>query len=162
VYLKTANLVCWCQFTRAWLIPWVWIIKLLEHAMKLVVRVLENRIRQESHAKYRAKGKKVYFGFMDLEKAFSRVPRKVMRWAMHKLGVDEWLLSAVMIMYADARTVVRTVCSNSEVSSVGVHQGSGLSCLLFAVVMEVIFREFQVCLRWELLYADGLVMIVGR
>jgi len=46
--------------------------------------------------KFAAKGKKLYFGFMDLEKAFDRVPREVIRWAMHKLGVEEWLVSAVM------------------------------------------------------------------
>ena len=37
------------------------------------------------------KGKKIYFGFVDLEKAFDRVPREVIRWAMRKLGVEEWL-----------------------------------------------------------------------
>jgi len=33
-----------------------------------------------------------------LEKAFDRVPRKVISWAMRKLGVKEWLVSAVMSM----------------------------------------------------------------
>ena len=33
---------------------------------------------------------------MDLEKAFDRVPREVISWAMRKLGVEEWLVSAVM------------------------------------------------------------------
>jgi len=37
------------------------------------------------HEKFRAKGKKLYFGFVDLGKAFDRVPREVIRWAMHKL-----------------------------------------------------------------------------
>ena len=46
--------------------------------------------------KFRAKGKKLYFGFVDLEKAFDRVPREVIRWAMRRLGVEEWLVSAVM------------------------------------------------------------------
>jgi len=41
---------------------------------------------------FRIKGKKLYFGFVDLEKAFDRVPREVIRWAMHKLGVEEWLV----------------------------------------------------------------------
>jgi len=32
---------------------------------------------------------KLYFGFVDVEKAFDRVPTKVIRWAMCKLGVKE-------------------------------------------------------------------------
>jgi len=46
---------------------------------------------------------------VDLEKAFDRVPREMTSWAMRKLGVEEWLLSAVMSMYSGAKTVVRTV-----------------------------------------------------
>jgi len=38
---------------------------------------------------FRVKGKKLHFGFVDLEKAFDRVPREVIRWAVHKLGVEE-------------------------------------------------------------------------
>ena len=33
---------------------------------------------------------------------------------MHKLGVEEWLVSAVMSMYSGAKTVVRTVYGNSK------------------------------------------------
>ena len=46
---------------------------------------------------FRVKGKKLYFGIVDLEKAFDRVPREMIRWAMHKLGVEEWLVYAVML-----------------------------------------------------------------
>ena len=77
-------------------------------------------------------------------------------WAMRKLGVEEWLVSAVMFMYTGAKTVVRTVYHNSrgfEVK-VGMHQGSGLSPLLFVIVMQTISREFRVALPWELIYAD--------
>ena len=45
---------------------------------------------------FRAKRKKLYF-------AFDRVPREVIRWAMRKLGVEEWLVSAVMSMYTGAK-----------------------------------------------------------
>ena len=45
---------------------------------------------------FSVKGKRLYFGFVDLEKAFDRVPREVISWAMRKLGVEEWLVSAVM------------------------------------------------------------------
>ena len=52
---------------------------------------------------------------MDLEKAFDRVPREVISCAMCKLRVPrEWLVSAVMSMYAGAKTVVRTVYGNSK------------------------------------------------
>ena len=110
---------------------------------------------------FRVKGKKLYFGFVDLEKAFDRVPREVISWAMRKLGLEEWLVSAVMSMYTGAKTVVRTVYGNSKVFEVkvGMHQGSGLSPLLFVIVMEAISREFRVALPWELLYADDLAVI---
>ena len=66
-----------------------------------------------------------------------------------------------MSVYIGAKTVVRTVYGNSrgfEVK-VGMHQGSGLSPLLFVIVMEAISREFRVALPWELPYADDLSVI---
>jgi len=60
-------------------------IKLLEHAMKVVKRILKNRIRQQiyiddmqfgfmkgkgTQEKFRAKGKELYFGFGDFGKSF--------------------------------------------------------------------------------------------
>jgi len=57
-------------------------------------------IVREMQEKFRAKRKKLYFGFVDLEKAFDGNPREVIRWAMHKLGVEEWLLLAVMYISA--------------------------------------------------------------
>jgi len=96
-----------------------------------------------------------------LEKAFDRVPREVMRWAMCKLGVEEWLVLAVMFVYTGAKIVVRTVYGHSsgvEVK-VGMHQGSTLSPLLLVIVMEAIAREFRVVLPWEQFYAADLVVI---
>jgi len=116
---------------------------------------------RQMHENFRVKGKKPNFDFVDLKIAFDRVPREVIRWAMRKLGVDEWLVSAVMSMYTGAKTVVRTVYGNSggfEVKD-GMHQGSAMSPLLFVIVMEAISREFRVALPWELLYADDLVVI---
>jgi len=74
---------------------------------------------------------------VDLEKAFDRVPREVIRWAMHKLGDEEWFVLGVMSMYTGLKTVVRTVYGNSNGSEVkvGMHQGSALSPLLFVIVM---------------------------
>ena len=63
---------------------------------------------------FRVKGKKLYFGFVDMEKAVDRVQTEMIRWAVCKLGVKEWLVSAVMSMYTGAKTVVRTVYGNSS------------------------------------------------
>ena len=96
-----------------------------------------------------------------LWKVFDRVRREVISWAMHMLGVEEWLVSAVMSTFSGAKTIVRTVYGNSngfEVK-VGMQQGSALSPLLFVIVMEAISREFRVALQWELLYADDLAVI---
>jgi len=45
---------------------------------------------------------------------------------MHKLGVEEWLVSAVMFMYTGAKTVVITIYGNGNDFEVKVsmHQGS--------------------------------------
>jgi len=43
-----------------------------------------------------------------------RIPREVIRWAMRMLGVEEWLVSAVMTMYTGAKTVVRTAYGSSN------------------------------------------------
>ena len=44
----------------------------------------------------------LYMAFVDLEKAFDRVPRKVIWWALRKLGVEEWIVQLVQGMYANA------------------------------------------------------------
>ena len=69
--------------------------------------------------------------FVDLEKAFDRVPRKVIWWALRKLGVDEWIVRLVLGIYSNARSRVRVGEGYSEEFEVkvGVHQGSVLSPL---------------------------------
>ena len=76
--------------------------------------------------------------FVDLEKAFDRVPRKVIWWALRKLGVEEWIVRLVQGMYANARSRVRVGKGFSKEFEVkvGVHQGSVLSPLLFITVLE--------------------------
>ena len=91
------------------------------------------------------KRKDLFYAFVDLEKAFDRVPRDVVRWALRQLGVEEWLVQTVMVMYEKARTTVRTKQGSSEEFqvNVGVHQGSVLSPLLFIAVMEVVTQKVR-------------------
>ena len=51
--------------------------------------------------------KKLYMCFVDLEKAYYTVPRKVMEWAMRKKGIPEVMVRSVMIMYEGGKTRVR-------------------------------------------------------
>ena len=84
--------------------------------------------------------KKLYYALVDLEKAFDRVPREEERC---KPGVDEWLIRTVMVLYTETCNVVRTDSGQSESFEVKavLHQGSVLSPLLFAVVMDGVSSE---------------------
>ena len=96
-------------------------VKLLEHAIMTVERMLENRIRGlvaiddmqfgfmsgkgTTHAlfilrrireEFRGKEKKLCMCFVDLEKAFDRVPIKVTEWALRKKRLPAVLVQAMM------------------------------------------------------------------
>ena len=160
-------------------------LKLLDHVMKGIERVIEKIIREiisiddmqfgfmpgrgttdaifilrQLQEKHLAKNKKLYFAFVDLEKAFDRVPRKVIWWAMRKLGIEEWIVRFVQAMYNNTRSRVRVNNTYSDEFGVkiGVHQGSVLSPLLFVIVLEALSCEFHTGTPWELLYADDLVL----
>ena len=99
--------------------------------------------------------------FLDLEKAFDRVPRQVIWWALRKLGVEEWIVRLVQGMYTNARSRVCVGEGYSEEFEVkvAVHQSSVLSPLLLITVLEALSREFCSGVPWEDLYADDLVII---
>ena len=78
-----------------------------------LVSFLENRTTdaiflvrrlQEEH---RAKDKQMYMCFVNLEKAFDRVPRRVMEWATGKKDLPEILVKAVMSLYEGSETKIR-------------------------------------------------------
>ena len=117
-------------------------------------------IARHLQEKYVAAKKPLYFAFIDLEKAFDRVPRKVLWWALRSLGVEEWAVNVIQGMYFNARSRVRVNGQYSDEFGVGVgvHQGSVLSPLLFILVLEALSREFRTGIPWEMLYADDLVI----
>ena len=78
--------------------------------------------------------------FMDLENAFDQVSRKMIRWAMRKLGVEEWIVKLVQGMYENVWNRVRVgegLSDEFEVR-VGVHQGSVLNPLLFTIILQAL------------------------
>ena len=117
-------------------------------------------IVRQLQEKHLAANKPLYMAFVDLEKAFDRVPWDVIWWATRKLGIDEWLMHLVQSMYKDVRSRVRVGNGYSEEFGVGVglHKGSVLSPLLFIIVLEALSREFRTGCLWELLYADDLMI----
>ena len=64
-------------------------------------------ILRQLQEKFLAKKLPLYFAFVDLEKAFDRVPRSVIWWAMRKLGIDEWIMNLVQAMYNNDKSQVR-------------------------------------------------------
>ena len=94
--------------------------------------------------KYLAVNKRLYMAFVDIEKEFDRVPRKVIWSALRKLGVVEWIVRLVQGMYANvqSRVCVGEGFNKEFEVKVRVHQGSVLSPLLFIIVLEALPREF--------------------
>ena len=87
--------------------------------------------------------------------------RKVLWWAMRRVGVEEWVILAVKSMPGNPKSCVHVNGSFSDEFNmkVGVHQGAVLSPLLFIIFMEALSREFKVSNPWELLYAYDLVLM---
>ena len=105
---------------------------------------------QEKHL---GKHKPLCFAFVDLEKVFDCVPRKVLWRAMRRVGVEEWIICAAKAMFGKAKS---NMFLNGQFSDefnikVGVHQGGGMSPLLFIIVVEALSRELKVNCPWELL-----------
>ena len=120
-------------------------IKLLEHELKILERILDKRIRKavkidpkqfgfmpgnstvdvifivRQLVEKRIEGNlAVFCGFVDLEKAYDRVPREVLYWCLRRKGVSEKLVRMVTETYQDCKTAVRTIEGLSREFEIGV------------------------------------------
>ena len=161
-------------------------VKILEHGRKVVERLLKKRLRrlvkvdqmqfgfmpgrstvdaililrtmQES---YFEKNRKLFVCFVDLEKAFDWVPRRVIEWALKKKLVPERLVQAVISMYKEENKRVQVGGRHSKEFDVGVgvHQESVLSPFLFSIVLDILSEDGTKDALYELLYSDDLVLM---
>ena len=81
--------------------------------------------------------------FIDLEKAYDKIPRNIMWWALGKHKVPTKYVELIKDMYNNVVTSVRTSDRDTDdfPIKIGLHQGSTLSPYLFALVMDEVTRE---------------------
>ena len=65
----------------------------------LVTVFILRRLQEEYHVR----GKRLYICFMNLEKAFDGVPRKVLEWTMRKNRLPDVLVGSVISLYGQRR-----------------------------------------------------------
>jgi hypothetical protein len=161
-------------------------IKLMSHTMKLWERVIEHRLRgttrismnqfgfmpgrstieaifliRQVMERFREQKKDLHMVFIDLEKAYDKIPRNVMWWALDKHKVPTKYVTLIKDMYHNAVTSVRTNDGNTDYFpiKIGLHQGSALSPYLFALVMDEVTRNIQGDVPWCMLFADDVVLV---
>ena len=161
-------------------------IKLMSHTMKLWERVIEHRLRRMTSVtknqfgfmpgrstmeaiflvrqlmeRYREQKKDLHMVFIDLEKAYDKIPRNVMWWALEKHKVPAKYITLIKDMYDNVVTSVRTsdVDTDDFPIKIGLHQGSALNPYLFALVMDEVTRGIQGDIPWCMLFADDVVLV---
>ncbi|ROI46634.1 putative RNA-directed DNA polymerase from transposon X-element [Anabarilius grahami] len=158
---------------------------LLCHTMKIFKRTIDARLRkivtitpnqcgfvQRSgttdaiHAahilleKHREKNQTIHMAFLDLEKAFDRVPHDLIWHSLRSHGVPEAYVECIKLLYKGITSAVRCAAGLSPPFpiNVGVHQGSALSPLLFILCMDTITAVQQSPHPWSLLFADDVFL----
>ena len=89
--------------------------------------------------------------FVDLEKAYDKVPKDSIWWAMRNRSVPEGYVKVIQDMYRRTKTRVKTKCGRTEYFElkVGLHQGSALSRFLFIIIMDVLAEEARTKPPWQ-------------
>ena len=117
-------------------------------------------ILRQMAEKYREKGRDLRMVFIDLEKAYDRVPREELWRCLREKMVPEKYVRLIKEMYRDVKTRVRSGAGTTEgfEVKVGLHQGSALSPFLFNIVFDVLTRGVRRGVPWSMMYADDVVL----
>lgn len=164
-------------------------IKLLPHTMKVWERIIERRLREETTIgeeqfgfmpgrgttepmfalrqlmeKHREKQRSLHIVFVDLDKAYDRIPRQELWRCMREKEVPEKYVRLVQDMYVGAKTRVRSSVGETDSLPVGVglHQGSSVSPCLFNLIMDVLARGIKDEPPWCMLFADDVRLCSTR
>lgn len=133
--------------------------RVIEHRLRMVTTVSEKQFgfmpgRSTMEAIYllrrlverhRSTKKDLHMIFIDLEKAYDRVPRDIIWWVLERKGVTRGYIDVVRDMYEGAVTTIRSPAGETSEFpiTVGLHQGLALSPYLFALVMDELTRHIQ-------------------
>ena len=157
----------------------------MSHTMKVREKIIETRLRDRveisktaiwiyarkgNHRchvclrmlmeKYREGQRELHCVFVDLEKAYNRVPWEELWYCMRKSGIVEKYVRLVQDMYERSEAVVRCAAGTTKSFKVKarLHHGSALSPFLFAVIMDRLTDEVRREPPWTMLFADDIVI----
>jgi hypothetical protein len=105
----------------------------------------------------RQQKKNLHMIFIDLEKAYDKVTRNVMWWALQMHKVSTKYITLIKDMYDNV--VISDEDTNDFLINIGLHQGSALSPYLFVLVIDEVTRDIQCGLPWCMLFANVVVLV---
>ncbi|VDL78169.1 unnamed protein product [Nippostrongylus brasiliensis] len=113
--------------------------------------------------KYREKRKACYLAFLDLKKAYDRLPREVLWRSLREREVSEHLIQIIRDMYSGSRATIRTPQGFTKKVdiAVAVHQGSALSPILFLLTLDSMVSHLIEDPLKTILYAGDIALIAG-